>query len=85
MHRLHKQVWQPGTERKACIKALLCHQGHAILKFMKSIQNLLKIVGMKFEFQKLEIRFHKRQVSFLYKRNAISCIRIWINCSQVKN
>jgi len=31
---------------------------------MKRIESLLKIVGMKFEFQNLEIRFHKRQVSF---------------------
>jgi len=30
---------------------------------MKRIESLLKIGGMKFEFSKLEIRFHKRQVS----------------------
>jgi len=29
MSRLHKQVGQPGTERKACIKAFLYCQGHA--------------------------------------------------------
>jgi len=32
---------------------------------MKRIESLLKIVGMKFEFQNLKIRFHKRKVSFL--------------------
>jgi len=33
---------------------------------MKRIVSLLKIAGMKFEFQKLKIHFHKRQVSFLF-------------------
>jgi len=32
---------------------------------MKRIESLLKIADMKFEIEKLEIRFHKRQVSFL--------------------
>jgi len=32
---------------------------------MNRIEGLLKIAGMKFEFQNLEIRFQKRQVSFL--------------------
>jgi len=32
---------------------------------MKRIESLLKIAGMKFEFENLEISFHKRQVSFL--------------------
>jgi len=32
---------------------------------MKKIEGLLKIAGMKFELQNLEIRFHKHQVSFL--------------------
>jgi len=30
MPRLHMQVWQPDNERKACIKVVLCCQGHAI-------------------------------------------------------
>jgi len=30
MPRLHMQVWQRSTERKACIKVFLCGQGHAI-------------------------------------------------------
>jgi len=30
MPRLHMQVWQPGTGRKACIKLFLCCEGHAI-------------------------------------------------------
>jgi len=33
--------------------------------FYKRIASLLKIAGMKFEFENLKIRFHKRQVSFL--------------------
>jgi len=32
---------------------------------MKKIENLLKIVGMKFKFQNSEIRFQKGQDSFL--------------------
>jgi len=32
---------------------------------MKRIESLLKIAGIKFEFQNLEIRFHRRQVSFV--------------------
>jgi len=32
---------------------------------MKRIESLIKIAGIKFEFKNLEIRFHKRQVSFL--------------------
>jgi len=34
---------------------------------MKSIQSLLKLADMKFEFTNLEIRFHKRQVSFIVR------------------
>jgi len=30
MLRLHMQVWQPGTDRKTCIKAFSCCQGHTI-------------------------------------------------------
>jgi len=30
MPRLYMQVWQPGTERKACIKLLLSCQGDEI-------------------------------------------------------
>jgi len=30
MPRLHMQVWQPGTERRACIKVLSCCQARAI-------------------------------------------------------
>jgi len=59
------QVWQPGTEREACIKVFLCCQGYAIYGFMKKIESLFKTAGMKFEFSNLEIRFHKRQLSFL--------------------
>jgi len=36
-----------------------------IMQFMKRLESLLKIAGMKFEFKNLEIRFHKRQISFL--------------------
>jgi len=32
---------------------------------MKRIESLLKIAGMKLEFKNLEIRVHKRPVSFL--------------------
>jgi len=32
---------------------------------MKRIESLLKIASIKSEFQNLEIRFYKRQVSFL--------------------
>jgi len=54
---------------------------------MKRIESLLKIAGIKFEFYKLEIRFHKRQVSFLFvktakcKRGIKYCI---LNMSQLK-
>jgi len=50
---------------------------------MKRIEGLLKIAGMKFKFLKLEIRFHKRQVSFLIVKTA-SCkrgIRLFIMMS----
>jgi len=30
MPRLHMLVWQPGTERKTCIKVYLCCRGHGI-------------------------------------------------------
>jgi len=32
---------------------------------MTRIESLLKIPGIKLEFEKLEIRFHKYQISFL--------------------
>jgi len=38
------------TERKAFIKVFLCCQGHAIMQFVKRIESLLLIAGMKFEF-----------------------------------
>jgi len=41
---------------------------------MKRIERLHKIAGMKFEFQNLEIRFHKRQVSFLIVKT-VKCKR----------
>jgi len=41
---------------------------------MKRIESLLKIAGVKFEFQNLEICFHKRQVSFLVVKT-IKCKR----------
>jgi len=41
---------------------------------MKKIENLLKFTGMKFEFSNLEIRFHKRQVSFLVVKT-VKCKR----------
>jgi len=37
---------------------------------MKRIENLLNIADMKFEFWNLEIRFRKRQVSFLVVKTA---------------
>jgi len=30
------------------------------IQFMKRIESLLKIAGLKFEFKNLKIRFHKR-------------------------
>jgi len=41
---------------------------------MKRIEILLKIAGMKCEFSELEIRFHKRQVSFLVVKT-VKCKR----------
>jgi len=41
---------------------------------MKRIESLLKIAGLKFEFQNLEIRFHKRQASFLVVKT-VKCER----------
>jgi len=35
------------------------------MQFKKRIESLLKIARIKFEFSNLEIRSHKRQVSFL--------------------
>jgi len=35
------------------------------IQFIKRIESLIKIAGIKFEFKNFEIRFHKRQVSFL--------------------
>jgi len=58
------QEW-PITEWKACIKVFLCYQGYAIYRFMKKIESLFKTASMKFEFSNFEIRFYKRQVSFL--------------------
>jgi len=43
---------------------------------MKRIESLLKIAGIKFKFQNLEIRFHKRQVSFLVVK-AVAWLRIF--------
>jgi len=44
---------------------------------MKRIESPIKIAGMKFEFSNLEIRFHKRQVSFLIGKTVkyIRCIK----------
>jgi len=39
---------------------------------VKNIESLLKILGVKFEYENLEIRFHKRQVSFLVVKTAKS-------------
>jgi len=41
---------------------------------MKRIESLLKNAGIKFEFKNLEIRFHKRQDSFLVV-NTVKCKR----------
>jgi len=41
---------------------------------MKRIESLLKTAGMKFEFSNLEIRFYKRQVSFLVVKT-VTCKR----------
>jgi len=35
------------------------------IQFVKRIESLLKIAGLKFEFYNLEIRFHKRQPGFV--------------------
>jgi len=52
MPRLHMQVLQPGTERKACtVSKYFC-----VVKVMQylvyegDIESLLKITSMKFEF-----------------------------------
>jgi len=50
---------------------------------MKRIESLLNIASMKFEFQNLEIRFHKRQVSFLVVKT-VKCKRS-INYKIVQN
>jgi len=42
--------------------------------FVKRIERLLHIAGMKFEFSNLEIRFHKSQVSFLVVKT-VKCKR----------
>jgi len=44
---------------------------------MKRIESLFKIVGMKFEFGNLEIRFHKRQVSLLVVKT-VKCKREYL-------
>jgi len=44
---------------------------------MKRIESLPKTAGMKFEFLNLEIRFHKRQVSFLVVK-IVKCKRCTI-------
>jgi len=41
---------------------------------MKRIKSLLKIAGMKSDFKSWEIRFYKRQVSFLVVKT-VKCIR----------
>jgi len=54
------------------------------MSFMKRIEYLLKIAGIKFEFQKLEIRFHKRKVSFLVIKTAVTVSRsLYIGLSNV--
>jgi len=65
MPRLHMQVCLPGTERKAYIKVFSCCQGHAIYTVYEEERKRRNISDIKFELQNLEIRFHKRQVSFL--------------------
>jgi len=49
---------------------------------MKRIEGLLKIAVVKFKFENSEIRFHKRQVSFLVVKTVkckrgISCVFLW--------
>jgi len=41
---------------------------------MKRIESLLKIAVVKFKFENLEIRFYKRQVSFLVVKT-VKCKR----------
>jgi len=51
---------------------------------MKRIESLLKIAGIKSEFQNLEIRFHKRQVSVvktLKCKRAISQNNLVVQCT----
>jgi len=55
---------------KSLYKVFSCWQGHAIYRFIKRIESLINIAGIKFEFENLEIRFHKRQVSFLVAKTA---------------
>jgi len=38
MRRLHIQVSQPGTDRKACIKVFLSSQGHTIYNLCLKLQ-----------------------------------------------
>jgi len=58
------QVWQPAHQRKACIKVCFVLSRSRDISFMKKIESLFKIAGMKFEFQILEICFYKRWISF---------------------
>jgi len=63
MPHLHMQVCQPKVPKeKLDINGFFVLSKSRDLLFMKRIESLLKIAGMKFEFL---IRFHKRQVSFL--------------------
>jgi len=42
MPRLHMQVWQPGTERQACIKVFSCYLGKSFSQtsgFVPGCQN----------------------------------------------
>jgi len=55
-------------------KVFLCCQGYTIYRFMKKIESLLKTASMKFEFSNLEIRFYKRQVSFMVVKT-VKCKR----------
>jgi len=48
---------------------------------MKRIESLLKIADTKFQFQNLEIRFHKRQVSFLVVKTVMCKRGISVNAA----
>jgi len=59
---------------KSLYKSIFVLSRSRDIQFMKRIEYLLKIAVVKFKFENLEIRFYKRQVSFLVVKT-IKCKR----------